>query len=145
MKTTWKQRAYYFKKKAIKNSTPSEACFWSYIQLCYTGYKFTRQAVIGPYRPDYVCFDLKVIVEIDGGYHFTKEQRLKDAKREKYFINKGFSFKRFTNEQVNNNAMECVLELMNYCDTKNDDLELNVPIRYQKGRSPQGRKYETTR
>jgi very-short-patch-repair endonuclease len=35
----------------------------------FANYKFKRQAPIGPYIVDFVCFDRRSILEIDGGQH----------------------------------------------------------------------------
>ena len=42
----------------------------------------------------------QLIVEIDGGYHFTGEQPQLDAERTKELEEQGFKILRFTNEEV---------------------------------------------
>ena len=42
----------------------------------------------------------KVIVEIDGGYHFTEKQQTDDAVRTDWLEQHGYKVIRFTNEQV---------------------------------------------
>ena len=44
--------------------------------------KFKRQAPIGPYIVDFICFDHKLIIEVDGGQHYIAEGIEKDRKRE---------------------------------------------------------------
>ncbi len=41
-----------------------------------------------------------LIVEIDGGYHFTEEQQKEDVTRQNWLEQKGYKVMRFTNEQV---------------------------------------------
>ncbi len=41
-----------------------------------------------------------LIVEIDGGYHFTEEQQKEDKTRQNWLEQKGYKVLRFTNEQV---------------------------------------------
>lgn len=41
-----------------------------------------------------------LIVEIDGGYHFTEEQQKEDITRQSWLEQKGYKVLRFTNEQV---------------------------------------------
>ena len=44
----------------------------------------------------------KWVVEIDGGYHNTQEQKEKDAKRDEYLTSIGYKVRRFTNSEVIN-------------------------------------------
>jgi very-short-patch-repair endonuclease len=39
------------------------------------GLKFVRQEPIGPYVADFVCRDIKLVVEVDGGTHSTEHER----------------------------------------------------------------------
>ncbi len=41
-----------------------------------------------------------LVIEVDGGYHFTPEQMSDDAARAQILNNMGFSIMRFTNEEV---------------------------------------------
>ena len=41
-----------------------------------------------------------MIVEIDGGYHFTEEQQEEDKARQDWLEQQGYQVLRFTNEQV---------------------------------------------
>ena len=52
------------------------------------------------YYADIYIPSLKLIIEVDGGYHGTKEQSLKDAQRDADFASIGYTTMRFTNEQV---------------------------------------------
>jgi very-short-patch-repair endonuclease len=57
-------------KELRKNSTDAERTLWR--RLCahqLAGYKFRRQQPLGQYIVDFVCFEKRVIVELDGGQH----------------------------------------------------------------------------
>lgn len=41
-----------------------------------------------------------LIIELDGGYHFTDEQQKEDAIRQDWLEHQGYKVIRFTNEQV---------------------------------------------
>ena len=62
------------------------------------GYKFRRQQPIGPYVVDFVCFEKKLVVELDGGQH--AEQSAYDAERTTWLESQGFRVLRFWNHQV---------------------------------------------
>ena len=47
-----------------------------------------------------MCISHKLIIEIDGGYHFEGEQPEKDAERTSYLNSIGYTVLRFTNEEV---------------------------------------------
>ena len=53
------------------------------------------------YIADFLDVDNKIDIEVDGEYHTTEEQQLKDKEREEDFKKMGYSTWRFTNEEVN--------------------------------------------
>jgi very-short-patch-repair endonuclease len=88
--------------------TDAERRLWSklrYLQL--ERLKFRRQAPIGAYIVDFVCFPIQLIVEVDGGQHAIQERR--DARRTAWLESQGFRVLRFWNNEVLANT-EGVLE-----------------------------------
>ena len=83
-----------------KNMTEAECAFWSLVKGRAFGQSCLRQHVIGNYIVDFLFRKSKVIVEIDGGYHFIEEQQKKDAMRAEWLKRQGYRVIRFTNEQV---------------------------------------------
>jgi len=57
--------------------------------------KFRRQAPIGHYILDFVCFEKRIIIECDGGQHM--KQKEKDEKRDKWFSDRGGGNKKIKN------------------------------------------------
>ena len=53
------------------------------------------------YIADFLDVDNKIDIEVDGEYHTTEEQQMKDKEREEDFKKMGYSTWRFTNEEVN--------------------------------------------
>ena len=94
--------------------TEPELNIWEFLKMKPMGYKFRRQHPIAGYILDFYCHELRLSLEIDGGYHIQKEQKEKDNERTKYLENLGISEIRFTNEQVLNNY-ENVIENINSC------------------------------
>ena len=64
------------------------------------GLKFKRQLQLGPYIVDFVCFDEKLVVEVDGSQHAESE---KDARRDAYFAEAGYRTLRFWNNEAMSN------------------------------------------
>ena len=87
-------------KENRKNMTEAESAFWCVAKGNGLGEKCRRQYIIGDYIADFFFRKSMLIVEIDGGYHFTKEQQQKDSERQKWLEHKGYRVLRFTNEQV---------------------------------------------
>jgi len=84
--------------------TPAENLLWNYLkQKQFYGYKFRRQAIIGNYIVDFVCFTEKLIIELDGGHHDEEQERIKDLQRTQWLEGEGFRIVRFWNNEVFNN------------------------------------------
>jgi len=86
--------------KLRENMTEPEIRLWEYLKTKPQGYKFRRQHPIAGYILDFYCHQLKLSIEIDGGYHINKEQKDKDAERTAYLNNVGITEYRFTNEEI---------------------------------------------
>ncbi len=88
-------------KEMRKNATEAENILWEHLRgKKLADYKFRRQHIIEAYIPDFVCLRKKLIVEVDGGYHSSPEQVEKDELRMENLSNNGYSFLRFSNEEV---------------------------------------------
>ncbi|MFH1856656.1 MAG: DUF559 domain-containing protein [Candidatus Omnitrophota bacterium] len=93
-----------------KNSTDTEQYLWRYIRnKQLEGFKFRRQQVIGKYIVDFVNFENKIIIELDGGQHAVYQE--KDKVRDNWFKKQGYEVLRFWDNEVLNNV-EGVLEVI---------------------------------
>jgi len=91
-----------------KNQTEAEKKLWSYISKHQiNGLKFRRQHPIDIYIVDFVCIERKLVIEIDGSWHFDKQEY--DLKRSYLLEWKGYKVLRFWNNEVLEN-IEVVLE-----------------------------------
>ena len=90
------------------NSTDAEKILWHSIRSKQIdGCKFRRQQPIGDYIVDFVCFEKKLVIELDGGQHAI--EREKDRLRDSRLAKEGFVVLRFWNNDVMQN-LEGVLE-----------------------------------
>ena len=95
-------------RKLRKNLTDAEKKLWAVIRKRQiNNLKFRRQQPIGKYIVDFVCFEKKIIIEIDGGQHM--ENKDYDLKRSKWLEGQGFKVIRFWNNEVLENT-DAVLE-----------------------------------
>jgi very-short-patch-repair endonuclease len=90
-----------------KRMTDAERRLWSKLRMRQVeGFRFRRQAPIGPYVVDFICLELKLIVEVDGGQHAMPQA---DAKRTTWLESEGYRVVRFWNNDVLKNT-EAVLQ-----------------------------------
>lgn len=87
-------------KEMRAKPTHAEDAMWQLLRMNKLSEHFRRQHIIGDYIVDFVCLDKHLIIEVDGGYHFTSEQVQEDAIREAALKRYGFTILRFTNNQV---------------------------------------------
>ncbi len=88
-------------RRQRRNSVSAEAIIWRALRdRRGEGLKFRRQAPIGNYIADFICFEKRLIIEIDGLSHETTEQRLRDAERDNWFRREGFKILRLSNDLV---------------------------------------------
>jgi very-short-patch-repair endonuclease len=102
-------------------STPAEARIWRALRAKRLGpYKWKRQQPFGAFIADFVCFDARLIVEIDGGQHGTSET---DRARDAWFEKNGYRVLRFWNNEVSENmdaVLEKILETLENGKTRED-------------------------
>ncbi len=73
------------------------------------GLKFKRQVPLDGYILDFICFEMRLIVEVDGGQH---SQSQRDAERDRHFAMKGFKTLRFWNDEVERNIDSVCLAIL---------------------------------
>ena len=73
------------------------------------GKQVYRQKIIGDYIVDFYCPNAKLIIEVDGGQHYTEEGLRKDKIRDAYIEKQGFKVIRFSDVDVLSN-IESVIE-----------------------------------
>ena len=89
-------------KELRKNMTPWERKLW-YDFLRNYPLRFQRQKAIGNYIADFYCAKARLIVELDGGGHYTAEQALKDSLRTKNLEAMNLTVLRICNTDIDRN------------------------------------------
>ncbi|HEV8695680.1 MAG TPA: DUF559 domain-containing protein [Lysobacter sp.] len=85
-------------KELRRAMTDAELKLWRHLRDRRTlGWKFRRQHPIGPFIVDFVCLEIGVIVEADGGQHGETDR---DACRDCYLSDRGFHVLRFWNHEI---------------------------------------------
>lgn len=86
--------------KAMRHApTGAEARMWRLLRdRRFAGHKFRRQVPIGPYIADFVCYEKKLIVELDGSQH---AENPRDKRRDAELERRGFRVLRVWNNDLN--------------------------------------------
>ena len=83
-----------------KNMTSAEVYLWSNLRRQQLGYKFHRQTPMLNYVVDFYCYELKLVIEVDGGLHDHPEVSVNDLKRQHKIEAYGVHFLRFDNKEI---------------------------------------------
>ena len=94
------------KARALRsNMTDAERRLWQQLKRRQVAtVKFRRQQPIGPFIVDFVCFERRVIIEVDGGQHAEKVAY--DERRTRWLEAQGYRVMRFWNNDVLANVGE---------------------------------------
>jgi len=99
-----------FARKLRRDSTDAEAKVWRQLRSRqFGGAKFRRQHPLGPYILDFYCHEHSLVIEVDGGQHYDKDQARRDVERTSWLEARGLRILRFSNLEVLN-EIESVLE-----------------------------------
>jgi very-short-patch-repair endonuclease len=89
-----------------RNSTDAERILWSELRAGrLNGVNFRRQVPIENYIADFVCHAAKLVIELDGGQHFSDEGERADERRSAVIEAKSFKVLRFSNHDVMTNRV----------------------------------------
>lgn len=95
-----------YQRRLRENQTKAELYLWEAIKDKQLGEKFTPQAIVQGFIPDFWCGRLRLVIEVDGSVHLN--QRNYDLWREKILTRYKVKVIRFTNEQVLTSRDWCV-------------------------------------
>ncbi len=105
------------RKELRNNSTPQEISLWQRLKNSQTGFKWRRQHSIGGYIVDFYCPAKKLVIEIDGPSHYTKENLEYDEIRTKFFEGLDIKVLRFTNTEVDTETERVVEKITTLLNT----------------------------
>lgn len=106
---------YSFAKNLRRRSTSSERVLWKLLRTSRFHIKneifnFRRQHPISRFIVDFYCPKTKLIIELDGGYHFaSKEQIEYDKLRTEILEELGYNLIRFKNKDLRISNLNNVL------------------------------------
>ncbi|WP_315786853.1 endonuclease domain-containing protein [Bradyrhizobium sp. SZCCHNPS1003] len=87
-----------FAKAMRREPTDAEAAMWRLLRdRRLSQFKFRRQVPFRDYILDFVCFEQRLVIEIDGSQH---ADAVRDRTREEVLAREGFRVVRYLNNEV---------------------------------------------
>jgi very-short-patch-repair endonuclease len=87
---------------------------WNFLrELRGEGFHFRRQVPLGRYHADFACHHAKLVIEIDGDTHYTREGIEHDLRRDHFIRGEGYRVVRYTNTDILQNLDGIATRLLN--------------------------------
>ncbi len=110
-----------------KNMTVAETKLWEYLRgKRMLNLRFRAQHPIDRFIADFYCHPLKLVIEIDGDIHKSKEQKEYDIGREAELDILEIKVVRFKNEEIENNMEKVIDDIKNICAHRSLELESHL-------------------
>ena len=88
-------------QKLRGSMTDAELLLWSKLKgKQLKGLQFYRQKIIGNYIAYFYCAKAGLVIEVDGGQHYTEAGRTADAERDRYLQSLGLRILRYSDNDV---------------------------------------------
>jgi very-short-patch-repair endonuclease len=96
-----------------KKMTEAENHLWKRLRgRQIGGLQFYRQKIIGNYIVDFFCAKANLVIEIDGGQHYSEAGMFSDAERDRYLKARGLQILRFSDRDVFINTEGVLTQIM---------------------------------
>jgi very-short-patch-repair endonuclease len=106
---------FKFAKDMRDNPTDAEKTLWLTLNKPpFDILKFRRQHPISSYIADFYCHRLKLVIEVDGGYHTAQEQLEYDSFRDEDMQKLGICVLRFTNAEILSSIEDVMLIIISH-------------------------------
>jgi very-short-patch-repair endonuclease len=98
-----------------KNMTDAENMLWSKLRRKQLeGHHFYRQKIIGKYIVDFYCPKANLVIELDGGQHYSERGQDNDRVRDDVLRELGLKVLRISDREVFENMDGVMQEIWNY-------------------------------
>jgi very-short-patch-repair endonuclease len=92
------------------DATKAENMLWQAIRNNQLeGFRFKRQVPIENYIVDFICFEARLIIEVDGSQHVESQN---DELRDQVLSSAGFRILRFWNDDITRNLDGACLQIL---------------------------------
>ena len=108
--------------------TDAEIALWTKLRRKQIfGLPFYRQKPLGNFIVDFYCPAARLVIEIDGGQHYTEQGRKHDSRRDEYLNDMGLFVLRFSNLDVLGNMDGVIAEIRRCLEEKRGKRETKSP------------------
>ncbi|RKE03162.1 endonuclease domain-containing protein [Marinifilum flexuosum] len=115
-------------KSLRQNMTETELKLWDRLKgKKIQGLRFRAQHPIDIFIADFYCHSIKLVIELDGGMHLSKEQKEYDIGREAEINHWDIKVIRFTNDEVAADINTVVLTINEFCTKRIKELTTPNP------------------
>jgi len=111
-------------RKLRNESTPGEKILWNQLKNKKFGYDFHRQKPLLRFIVDFYCYELELVIEVDGRYHGYEDQYLLDLERENELKLYGLTIIRFREQEVTHD----LVNVMRVIETYIENLRKDTPL-----------------
>lgn len=102
--------------KLRKEKTPEEKLLWEELKANkLLGLRFKAQHPIGNFIADFYCHKIKLVIELDGQWHETTEQKSYDDGRTFEMEELGITVIRFSNSEIRNEMSKVLTSIKEIC------------------------------
>ncbi|MBI4289723.1 MAG: endonuclease domain-containing protein [Chloroflexi bacterium] len=126
-----------FARSLRQRQTDAEEVLWFRLRnMQFNGIKFRRQQPLGRYVVDFVSYDRKLVIEIDGSQHTEEPTVEKDRRRTRRLNSQGFRVVRFWSNDVLTNTdgvVERIGEILEDSAARTEREDRGVPCACQRG------------
>ena len=110
----YNKRLQSFAHENRHEMTKAEACLWKFVLSSKKlGYTFNRQRPVSNFIADFMCKELKLIIEVDGYSHFLEDVIIKDDKKQEKLENLGYTVIRFQDSEILNQIDRVRIAILN--------------------------------
>ena len=108
------KRLKKYSRRLRNEMTDAERLLWSKVRgKQLKGFQVYRQKPIGPFVVDFYCPKGKLIIELDGGQHYSEAIQANDESRDRYMERVGLKVLRFSDKEVFENLPGVLEEIWN--------------------------------
>ena len=105
-------RLFHYARENRQQATEAEKILWKHLRnRKLKGFKFRRQSPVADFVADFFCVECNLVVEVDGKYHESIEQRQYDEGRTYELSELKIRVVRFTNDEVCKNIRFVLKEI----------------------------------
>lgn len=113
-----------YARKLRNDSTLGEIILWEYLnRKQMLGFDFHRQKPLLKYIVDFYCYELELVIEIDGMYHNDGENYEKDLIRDTELSKYNLTVLRFTEQEIKTDLQNVIRTIESYIFEKYPELE----------------------